>query len=133
MTARARSAFHLLAKPTGAICNLGCKFVMSGLACLDGAAHAGSGMSPWAWLGEAWAGPGHLRFVLRAVTVPLVVACAIDAILQFVTLRTVRLAWALFVGGLLIALPHGVARAVTNRAVRSWRRHGHAGTPLPRR
>jgi hypothetical protein len=58
---------------------------------------------------------------LRTLAKPLVVAVLLDAILQYVILRSVRLWHALLAGTILIALPYAVARGLTNRYVQHRR------------
>lgn len=52
---------------------------------------------------------------LKTLGKPLVVAVLLDALLQYVLLRSVRLWHALLAGAILIALPYAVARGLTNR------------------
>jgi hypothetical protein len=52
---------------------------------------------------------------LRTLAKPLVVAVLLDALLQYVILRSVRLWHALLAGTILIALPYAAARGLTNR------------------
>jgi uncharacterized RDD family membrane protein YckC len=58
---------------------------------------------------------------LRTLAKPLVVAVLLDAILQYVILRSVRLWHALAAGTVLIALPYVLARGLTNRYVQHRR------------
>lgn len=52
---------------------------------------------------------------LRTLAKPLVVASLLDALLQYVIFRSVRLWHALLAGTILIALPYAAARSLTNR------------------
>jgi hypothetical protein len=65
------------------------------------------------------------RHSLREAAIPLVLAVAIDSILQYLTLRYVRPVAALLVGGLLVWLPFSCSRAISNRI---WRRTHHQHT-----
>ena len=58
---------------------------------------------------------------LTTLAKPLVVAVLLDAILQYVILRSVRVWHALLAGTILIALPYVAARGATNRYVQHRR------------
>ncbi|HEY3446310.1 MAG TPA: hypothetical protein VGK67_08085 [Myxococcales bacterium] len=61
---------------------------------------------------------------LKTFSTPLVLAVLLDAVVQYLTLRTVWVWAALVTGLLLIALPYSLARGLGNRAFRSMhRRH----------
>ena len=66
---------------------------------------------------------------LRTLAKPLVVAVLLDALLQYIIFRSVRLWHALLAGTILIALPYAAARGLTNRYVQHRRlraAHGSA-------
>lgn len=58
---------------------------------------------------------------LRALAKPLVIAVLLDALLQYIMFRAVRLWHALAAGAILIALPYAAARGLTNRYVQRRR------------
>jgi hypothetical protein len=58
---------------------------------------------------------------LKTLGTPLVVAVLLDALLQYVILRSIRLWHALLAGTILIALPYAAARSLTNRYVQHGR------------
>jgi hypothetical protein len=83
----------------------------------DGRLDATAGKTPYLWgLVFEHGRKARLGALLRAAAVPLVVAVALDSVLQLYTLRTLHLGWALLVGAILVALPYSIARALTNRA-----------------
>lgn len=72
-----------------------------------------------------------LKQALKDILIPLTVAVVLDGILQAITLHRVRPLAALMVGGLLVALPFAIARALTNRVVtRSHHRPAAGGEAL---
>ena len=58
---------------------------------------------------------------LRTLAKPLVIAVLLDALLQYLMFRSIRLWHALLAGAILIALPYAAARGLTNRYLRRRR------------
>ena len=83
----------------------------------DGRVDAAAGRPPYVFgvLFVHGARKEELMTGLRTLAKPLAVAVLLDAILQYVILRSVRLWHALLAGTILIALPYVVARGLTNR------------------
>ena len=65
------------------------------------------------------------RHSLHEAALPLVIAVALDSVLQYLALGRVRPVAALVVGALLVWLPFGISRALANRF---WRRTHDRGT-----
>jgi hypothetical protein len=89
----------------------------------DGRRDAAAGRPPYA-LGVLFVQgtrKAELMAGLRTLAKPLVVAVLLDAILQYVILRSVRIWHALLAGTILIALPYVAARGLTNRYVQHRR------------
>jgi hypothetical protein len=64
---------------------------------------------------------GVLGHGLRAIAVPVTVAVAIDAIVQYLVRGSVGPVEALIVGIILVAIPYAIARSLANRVVRHRR------------
>ena len=86
----------------------------------DGRRDAAAGLPPYVFgvLFVPTARSTELMTGLRTLAKPLAVAVALDAVLQYVILRSVRLWHAVLAGTILIALPYVLARGLTNRHAR---------------
>jgi hypothetical protein len=89
----------------------------------DGRRDAAAGRPPYGFAVLVGRGTRKQELMtgLRTLAKPLVVAVLLDAILQYVILRSVRLWHALAAGTVLIALPYVLARGLTNRYVQHRR------------
>ena len=83
----------------------------------DGRNDAKSGTSPYLYtiLFESGKRIDTLKAGLGAMALPLIIAVALDSILQVYILGVWRLQWALVVGLCLVAIPYVLSRGVTNR------------------
>jgi len=62
-----------------------------------------------------------LKVGLRAIALPLIIAVALDSILQVYIFDVWRLQWALIVGLCLVGIPYVLARGITNRIMSARR------------
>lgn len=89
----------------------------------DGRQDAAAGRAPYVFglLFVRGTRKAELTRGLRTLATPLIVAVLLDAILQYIILRSVQLWHALVAGTILIALPYAVARSLTNRYLQNRR------------
>jgi len=83
----------------------------------DGRNDARSGVSPFLYALLLGSGKrtATLKAGLGAVALPLVIAVALDSILQVYIFDVWRLQWALIVGLCLVGIPYVLSRGITNR------------------
>ncbi len=83
----------------------------------DGRNDAKSGTPPFlqTLLFESGKRREALKGGLRAIALPLILAVALDSILQIYIFGVWRLQWALIVGVCLVGIPYILARGITNR------------------
>ncbi len=83
----------------------------------DGRNDAKSGTPPFLYtmLFESGKRTATLKAGLRAVALPLIIAVALDSILQLYIFGVWRLQWALIVGLCLVGIPYVLSRGITNR------------------
>jgi hypothetical protein len=65
--------------------------------------------------------PAKIASLWRSLRVGLVVAILLDAVVQYMLFRSIRIVGAILVGTILMALPYAVARALANRAATARR------------
>ena len=58
-----------------------------------------------------------LKGGLQSIALPLILAVALDSILQIYIFGVWRLQWALIVGVCLVGIPYILARGITNRLI----------------
>jgi hypothetical protein len=82
-----------------------------------GIADAESGAPPFLWgvLSRQAACKGDLKTALRHLTFPILIATALDALVQYLMFGHIHPLSALSVGTVLMALPYSAARGLTNR------------------
>ena len=96
----------------------------------DGRLDAAAGRAPYliGLLRDAVSRRTRLLEGLRAAAIPLAIAIVLDGVLQVLATKSVRPGVAIVMGGLLVALPYMVARALGNRAATVWK---HRATRPP--
>ncbi len=94
----------------------------------DGRNDAKSGVSPFLYTLLFGSGKrtDTLKTGLGAVALPLIIAVALDSILQVYIFGVWRLQWALVVGVCLVGIPYVLARGITNRLLTRFQ-HSPAG------
>ena len=82
-----------------------------------GVADAKSGMSPFilGLLTRRAVSKSHVKTALRHLTVPVLIATVLDALVQYIMFGHIRPLTALIVGTLLMSTPYSLARALSNR------------------
>ena len=83
----------------------------------DGVRDAGEGRPPFLWsvCTQRERRKAQLRKALERLTIPLMIAILLDAVVQYMLFRTVRLWGAVLVGTILMGLPYSIARSISNR------------------
>ena len=83
----------------------------------DGRNDAKSGIPPFLYtlLLESGKRTATLKAGLGAVALPLIIAVALDSVLQVYIFGVWRLQWALIVGLCLVGIPYVLSRGITNR------------------
>jgi hypothetical protein len=94
----------------------------------DGRADRIAGRSPFVWglFNEKLGRKERIVGALRQIALPLALACVMDAIVQILLFRDLRLRSMAIVATLLIALPYATARGLSNRLVGRIRQRRHA-------
>jgi Na+/H+-translocating membrane pyrophosphatase len=73
----------------------------------------------------------QLKKALRRLIIPLPIAIILDAIVQYMLFRRVRVLGAVILGTAIMGLPYSLAREISNRVACS-RSHAHFETPVGR-
>ena len=121
---------QLIAQPSGPLAfRLVLQPIMAAiLAFRDGLkdARAGRPLFTWTILTDSAQRAGHLREGLKRVSRVIIFALVMDAIYQFLVLRSVDLGEARFTAFVVAVLPYFLVRGPAARLARRWNRRGAA-------